>query len=72
MFLFSHSANTKDINDLKNQAQRDIDQMRSVDATAFQQLADEKYSIHTPMKVDENFVKTKFDSMCGQPFKIKF
>ena len=23
-------------------------------------------------KVDENFVKTKFDSMCGQPRKIKF
>lgn len=23
-------------------------------------------------KIDENFVKYKFDSMCGQPQKIKF
>lgn len=23
-------------------------------------------------RIDENFVKTKFDSMCGQPRKIKF
>ena len=23
-------------------------------------------------QIDENFVKTKFDSMCGQPKKIKF